>query len=307
MLKHIVVGLDGSPLAETILPTVVSLAAAFKARVSLLHIVDVPAILDEEGRGNVEQIVANAEATAGRYLHDLARRYETTSITVQGTAEVGSAPHDIVSFAQEQHADLIALATHGRSGWGRWLNGSVADEVSRTSPVPVLLLRPGDEIRDRAFTITQIIVPLDGSPGAEAALPWAEALSRQLGAPLILLRAVEPHLGVPAIPGDIVTGEPDTLTRLRLSGEQYLEGTAAPLRARGVETRTEASFGYPETLVFRCGEEHPGSLVVMTTHGRSGVWLGLLGSVARRVVQEANTPVLLVRPTGKAARTAGDE
>jgi len=132
---------------------------------------------------------------------------------------------------------------------------------------------------------------------AEAVLPTAEALAGQCKIPVVLLRVVEPFpfsfvdaSGVAGVDYQAV------LNSLQEAADSYLGEISAALRGKNLNVLTEAPMGTPVHEIVRYTEEHTGSLVVMATHGRSGLANVLLGSVARGVVQHGNTPTLLVRP-----------
>ena len=153
----------------------------------------------------------------------------------------------------------------------------------------------------------RIVVPLDGSHLAERALPPAEEFSRLTGAPLHLVRAVDPtHLpirayGVHAMA--IEGGVPGLLFAEERAARNYLDRMAARLGERGLPATTELLTGYaPRELV---GMARAGDLVVMATHGRGGLTRWFLGSVAEEVVRRAPVPVLLIRAQPAGAHGEG--
>ncbi|MBI4498462.1 MAG: universal stress protein [Chloroflexi bacterium] len=329
MLQRMVVGLDGSSLAETVLPYVRALAQGLGAEVTLLHVVHVPeevatttrhsAIVEimngdvltvpEEAsatgghRTYLDQIWQHAAAQADLYLRRVAQRFASGGIVVKTATAVGDAATEIVRYADREGMDLIALATHGRSGLQRWLYGSVADKVLHAAHVPLLLVRPSAEPAELPQQIRQVVVPLDGSPLAETVLPQALVLASRLGVPVVLLRAVE---------SVYIFGEPtasttfayeDLLEEVQQVAQQYLEGMAANLESLGITVQTVVPVGSPARAIITYVQDHPGSLVLMATHGRTGITHLLLGSVARRVVQHLGAPVLVVRPAAVPAPT----
>jgi nucleotide-binding universal stress UspA family protein len=200
--------------------------------------------------------------------------------------------------------DLIALATHGRSGLQRWFYGSVAEKVLHTTHTPLLLIRPTEEQVTVPQKLTQIVVPVDGSPMAEAALPLAETLAAHCQVPLVLLRVVETvSLSFADSTGIGFASYPQVLESLQEAAESYLQQLTTTMGSKGFSVQTEAPVGLPADLIVGYAHEHPGSLVVMTTHGRTGLAGFVLGSVARRVVQHGNTPTLVVRPAVTAAES----
>ena len=305
MLRRILVGLDGSPLAEAILDPVRTLARRLGAEIVLLHVIHVPETIRAAGAGpKLDDVVAQEQTRARAYLADVARKIGESGLSIASAISVGDAAAEIVRYAERQHVDLIALATHGRSGMQRWLHGSVADAVLHTAVTPLLMLRPSGA-RAVAPGLRRLVVPLDGSPLAETALPVAEELARALAAPIVLLRVVEFFglaFGSDPFGGAYVDFE-SILGLLRDDAERYLAGVAGRLREKGLTVETLSPIGIAVDTITAQARDHPGTVLVLSTHGRTG-WRGLvLGSVARRVVPLATGPVLVVpaarTPTGR--------
>ncbi|MCX6021861.1 MAG: universal stress protein [Chloroflexi bacterium] len=297
MIDRILVGLDGSLLAESILPYVSSLSKAAGAEVTLLQVVHLPDSLpDAEPHATLEQLIERSTSQAAQYLRPLTDGLTKTGIVARYAVKVGDTDTEIVNFAQRENVDLIALATHGRSGLQRWARGSVADDVLHTTQTPLLLVRPQSE-QTAASSITQIVVPLDGSPLAEAVLPYVEVLALALRAPVALIRTTE-LVTLLGEPGSAWSGQTyDTIIpALQDAAEDYLRMVSARLSDNGVQVTTDTTVGFPGTDIEAYVAEHPGSLVVMATHARSGMGEFFLGSVTRRVVQRTGAPVLVVRP-----------
>ncbi|MBI3978090.1 MAG: universal stress protein [Chloroflexi bacterium] len=143
----------------------------------------------------------------------------------------------------------------------------------------------------------RIIVPLDGSPIAESTLPLAAGIARRLGARLVLIQAVTPAwwLAAEPAPTAIAIG-PDVVDALLAGAGEYLEPVAERLRRSDLSVETEAVLGSAASVIAERAAAEPGTLVVMATHGRSGLSRAVLGSVALAVVGAGICPVLLVRP-----------
>ena len=299
MVQHILVGLDGSPLAETILAYVSIVAKGVCADVTLLHVIHVPDEVQEGERYQaVQPLIQQLTTQAEDYLRGVAQQLTDAGLTAKGQVTTGDTAAAIVRYARQGGIDLIALATHGRSGLQRWFYGSVAEKVLHTTQTPLLLIRPTEEQAAPAPGLTQIVVPVDGSPAAEAALPLAEALAASCKVPVTLLQVVETvslSFADPAGMGGSAS-YPQILEGLQEAAESYVSQLAAAVRGTGCSVHTETPLGTPAEKIVEYVHDHPGSLVVMTTHGRTGLADMVLGSVARRVVQHGNTPTLVVRP-----------
>ncbi len=144
MYKKILVPLDGSELAESVLMQVVPLAKCTDAEIALLRVVSLPVsayMVVTEPRF-AEEIGADAEAEALDYLNGIAAKLRAEGLKASAQIGTGVVSETIQDYAQNVRADLIAMSTHGRSGLARWMIGSVADQVVRNSHLPVLLVRP---------------------------------------------------------------------------------------------------------------------------------------------------------------------
>ena len=152
MFNKILLPLDGSELGEVALPYVEKLALAEKAEVILFQAIAPPhdVQLAESYTSHLahlaDEYVAQASTAAKAYLDAVKKRLAEKGIVAHSVVEVGHPAERIADCAKEKDVDLIALSTHGRSGVGRWLFGSVADKVVRRSEKPVLLVRPSAAI-----------------------------------------------------------------------------------------------------------------------------------------------------------------
>jgi nucleotide-binding universal stress UspA family protein len=140
--------MDGSALAEAVLPHVESIAKGCGLpEVVFLRVVE-PAHGDEGfynyDQKDIKEVDKENKAAADKYLAELVKRTKWAGVKVSSQVIMGRAFEDIVNYASDNDADLITIATHGRSGVSRWVWGSVADRVLRSSCVPVLMVRaPG--------------------------------------------------------------------------------------------------------------------------------------------------------------------
>jgi nucleotide-binding universal stress UspA family protein len=147
--------------------------------------------------------------------------------------------------------------------------------------------------------VSAIIVPLDGSPEAEAALPYGAFLAKNLGAPVTLTRALDVAWAVGAGGGfGLYEGlSPDVLQAVEHEARTYLEQTAERLREGGVQVNTAFSrLEAPASAVEKLAESTRGALIVMTTHARSGIGRTILGSVTDKVIRSSGAPVLVIPP-----------
>ena len=293
----ILVPLDGSPLAEQALPYAQALLAT-GAELILLEVVEEPGPIHGMS-GRLLVPVEDAQRMLERQAHEYLQKAEATLRGDQPQARLevtrGNPTVEILRVAAEQGIELIAMTTHGRGALGRWVFGSVADRVARSSPVPMLLVRPS-EGEPRSVTIRRLVVPLDGSALAEEVLPTAQALAKHLGVPIHLITVIDVMRLIPTELGPVVafdaTVYEDTLSQLDAGARALLDDVSERLERQGLPTSSEVAHGSPFMTI--ADAVHDGDLIVMTCHGRSGVRRWLLGSVAEKLVREAPVPVVLV-------------
>jgi nucleotide-binding universal stress UspA family protein len=286
-MKHrILVGLDGSPMAETVLPFAALLARRLPAEMVLVHVTPMP---DVGVRAALDEIADADRRRAEAYLRE--RAAELAGIETSILVVLGDPASELVRTARLEEASLIALATHGRSGLGRWTHGSVADRVLHGTTTPLLLVRPDEAWTPAPREIRQVLVALDGSRTAEAALPLARSIARVFEAPITLLRAAEPMFY------DFELGDAgQILDAVEEGARRYLDGVAARERRHGVSVHPVVRVGFAAETLAQWVAEHPGTLLVLTTHARAGLGVALLGSVARRVTQIVRAPLVVVPP-----------
>jgi nucleotide-binding universal stress UspA family protein len=292
MIERILVGLDGSALAERVLPFAELLARGLGAEVTLLHVTALPHLPTGAPLAGLREVARANTGRAERYLAERRAALEAAGIRAHSVVGEGAAPVEIVGYAERERMDCIALATHGRSGLARWVHGSVADRVLHATRTPLMLVGPDASGAAAPPSLTRIVVPLDGSDAAESALPMAEALAGCFSVPLVLLHVVE-------LAGLDFVSEDDTLAILAGLEEHtraYLARVAAERGGVGRRIEPLVLVGSPADAIIGYAANQPGAMTVMTTHARRGLPALVLGSVARRTVQHVSGPVLLLRP-----------
>lgn len=305
MYNKILVPLDGSELAEQVLVYAKEFSGRMDLDLVLLHVC---------GKEQYEALPMHRA-----YLEQVAEKLRAQSNDVRarvsgqkkqerqilGKVAVGYPAEEILRYADQEKADFILMATHGRSGITRWVLGSVADKVLRASRMPVLLVRnkPKEDVIYDQWPKRMLLVPLDGSNLAESVLPHVETLARQRGTEVtevVLLRINEP----PQIPADYPATLPVTweehveqeMARRKQEGEQYLASVQKKLEKLGIKARSEILIGRPADSIIDYSNQNPFSVVFMATHGRSGISRWAYGSVAEKVLTGGSTPLFLVRP-----------
>ncbi len=298
MYRNILIPLDGSERAEHVFRHLETFFDLADAQLTLLTVVQVP----ELARGDYNMRMATARAEAESYLKGVTRRLQEGGR--RADIEVLSArrpEHGILALEESADFDLIAIASHGYGGLDRLYYGSTAERVIRAASTPVLLIRsseshnaPAQEDDPIDFTTTPvggIVVPLDGSKNAESALYEANRLAEHHGVAIHLLHVmpVVPRTGFFVADSFVAA---DTTTEM-----SNLRQIAADLRDRGREVQVALRHGAPVEAITDYVKEQDVGLIVMTTHGRSGLSRFLLGSVAEGLLRTVHTPILLRRVT----------
>lgn len=318
MYQQILVPLDGSARAERAIPVAARLARASGGVVVLLRVAGLHSAFVPYPSGDpwTVQKIIDADVTEARdYVEGIAGLYRLKGVRVKTEVIVGSAANTILSVAEAGRFDLIVLCSHGASGVRRWMLGSVAEKVARYAPAPVLLLRDGGPTLADAPPeegALRVLIPLDGSAHAEAAMLPAARLIAALAAPgpaaLHLFRVI-------ALLEPTESGQREWEALMR-EAKQYLSATVAHLReelnageqetaklvttwsvicdddiAAGILRVAEAG-----EATYANGESGTSDVIGMATHGYGAIRRWALGSITERVLHASKLPLLIVRP-----------
>ena len=297
MSGTLLVPLDGSDLAEQALPYAAVLGRTLDADILLLFARSAAAAVSSARFSPMASLTAAVEQTLPNdmksYLTAQADALRASGLRASTAVVEGRPARVIADAAAGAAVRLVVLATHGRGGLGRLLLGSVADEVLRTTRRPTLVIAPIVPVPaavSAPVVLHRLLVPLDGSDHAEAALPVAVAIATAAWAPLTLARVVPflPHPVPPLYP--LTPRVADEEQRLCREAQVYLMATRSRLPAQ-IEVETVVVRGDAGDQLVTAAQQH--DLVVMTSRGRGGLARAVFGSVADRLVRAA-VPVLLV-------------
>jgi nucleotide-binding universal stress UspA family protein len=311
-MKTIVVPLDGSALAEQVLPSVRSLASLMPSTIHLLHIVseaDRYHLLFDDPYGAGEPAITTttpsqtpAAATswdllrqnAATYLTEQADRLTAAGFEAEFEVRLGDAPEAIAEAAERIGANMIAMATHGYSGLRRWALGSVTDRVMHITNTPMLIVR-GAEKKAGEPSFKRIMLTLDGSALARQATPLATEIATLAQAELVVLTAVAPpYLEAPELMGAYYSYD-EALVAVRERLKEELGLYADVLKQHHVPVTLIAVSGLPAEAIVDEAEKRRIDLIVMATHGAGGLRRWALGSVADKIIHASTTPLLVVR------------
>jgi nucleotide-binding universal stress UspA family protein len=303
MFTHLLVPLDGSGLAETTLPYVRALAhvPGPPVRVTLLHLIERGAPSSVHGARHLTTI-AEAEA----YLSEIAATLQRDGIAVDthvDTNEGNDTAGRIVDHAAEMGIDLVVLCAHGRSGLGRWLFGSIAQKVLAVGIAPVFMVLPTASGKPRTPGLREILLPLDGTPDGEVALPLAETLARATGGTMHLVLVVPTVGSLSGAMSSVARFSPRVTSELLDSAGDdavaYLQALADRLSAVGVAVETSIVREDPAMAIVDAAKRMRADLVVMASHGRGGMVGAWAGSVSNKVLARTPGPFLLIRAPGQ--------
>ena len=275
--KKVVVPLDGSALAEVALPYAEEVAGKMGSDIILLTVL--PSEEPEEYHNHynyTKKIEDVTKRQVEKYLEDSGNK----DIKVGTATRVGNPAEGILDYVNKGYMCLIIMATHGRSGVGRWAVGSVADKVVRaTTRQPLLLIRAKGAHPDvRAKRIMKkALIPLDGSPESESVIAYISEVARSLQMELTLLRVIPKTNGTFA------------------SADAYLQDWCQRIEEKGITVGYEVRVGAPADQIIDLADELAIDIVAMATRGQTAVNLWSLGSVAQKVLLGGNTPLLLIR------------
>jgi nucleotide-binding universal stress UspA family protein len=288
----ILVPLDGSELAEGAVPYAAALARALHERIVLVTAWEGT---ESELGANFPSMAMDVEQQATThftgYLDGV--KQHISGVEVETMIRSGDAGDEILRAAEETRARMLVIATHGRSGIGRWFYGSTAGHLLRNADVPVVAVGPHAlEKKQADVAIKHVMVPLDGSEMGEKALPAGAALAKALGARISLVRGV--RWAVQAYPYSMPDAYlPQVDQELEAGAKKYLQRQQAALAGANADAFVVRGAVAEGLLDFV--DKESVDFIVMTTHARTGLARAALGSVADRMLQAA-APVMLVRP-----------
>ena len=270
MFDEIFACLDGSALAEAILPLARALANAATARLTVLRVV----------------VDSDEMATEANYLRDRARAYGAQMKFLTSAVPAKA----IIAALEGAPGAIAAMTTHGRTAWAEAVLGSVALNVVHRARRPVIIYRSLATHQKTPTRIRTIATALDGSEFSETIVPFAVEFAKAIDSKLMLLQVLPAEFskftapGAP--PGDILESS-------------YLHAKAAGIeKAYGIEPSWDILHGDPGNALCRYVNGMPETLLAMTTHAHSGVKRAVLGSTAAACVRNAGVPMLIYCPPG---------
>ena len=293
MFEKILIPLDGSNLSEMALPYGEELAGRLGSELILLH-VHGPEHQEYE---HMHQLYLDLMAENIR-RNIAKKRPEGPELKVITEVETGEPRENICKLVEKNDIDLIIMTTAGSSSTGAAKTlGSVTDQVCRTVPIPVMLIRidNAEKFKGEKRIFNRILLPLDGSELSKKALPVGKELADKLMIPITLFQMVSVFLpyggeAAPFVDYDKFTRDEEKRVSTEiLALEKEMKAEKNLMVTHSISSGVDAA-----QEIIKLGEKIGADLVVMSTHGRSGLGRFVLGSVAEKILRYGETPLLLV-------------
>lgn len=286
MYDRILYPTDGSEPAESALEYAIRIASEHGATMHVLNVADT----NRDSLAQIRTEVVDVLVREGEGIVDeAAERVSERGVSVVSDVLQGAPSASIVEYGTEEGVDLIVMPTHGRRGLKRYLIGSVTERVINTADVPVIAVNP-DPDRTVPYPCRDLLVPTDGSPGADRALREGIAVAKATGATLHLLHVVEEGSLGPAV-RSISNEDPRTEKANRIITEATEAVAAAPLDA----IESEIVHGSPAREIRTYINEHGIDLAILGIHGESDFSRYMMGGVSAKVVRTSPIPIMWVR------------
>jgi len=299
MIKHILVPLDNSTLAECVLPHVRAIAPVMNARVTLLHVMEHPR--NGNGTPAVDPVDWHLRKhKSERYLEQIAERLQTSGLSAQYAILEGNPAQSIIEFARNNEVDLITLSTHGNSGLSGWNVSSVVQKILLRSYKSTLLIRAYkpttidlSEIRYR-----RLFIGLDCSTRSEYILPVAMKLAQAHKSELMLGTVIQKPQTIHRFP----LSEKDSklinqiIEKNQEAASHYLDQLLKQFSLEGLDLKTDIVVGENAIATLHdMVEEINADLVMLVAHGHSGERRWPYGSVTSSFIAYGNTPLMILQ------------
>lgn len=269
MVQKILTALDGSKASESVLPYLETLLSSQDANVTLVK------AIPSESPGKIHD--------AYLYLNKVAAGLRSRGAVVDAHVLSGPPAPSLVDMAVRGGYSLLLMCSRGKSGIQRFILGSVAEEVLRRSPIPVLIVHPMTKPAGK-LRLKRIVVPLDGSHRSGSILPHVAPIAKATGARLLFMTIVEPR-SKHDLPVEV------------LARNVFREQKR--LHKEGIQTELAIRYGDPVVEILSFGDVQNADMVALSTHGRTGLERALYGSVAESVLRKGKLPILVLRTAGK--------
>lgn len=300
MINHLLVPLDGSTLAECVLPHIIAVAPVSNARVTLLHVMQQPQ--GERGTDPVDPIEWHLQKqNSEKYLDQIVSQLNSSGVLgVERVILEGNPANTVIDFARNNNVDLIVLSTHGQSGLSGWNVSSVVQKILLRAYKSILLVRAYVPASGAVTKVRykRLFVGMDGSPRSEFVLPFAIGLAQYHKSQLILETIIEKPQPLSRFP---LSPEDEELVnrfveKNQQAASRYLQQLEAQFKQKDVKLKAHVSIGENAiSLLHDMAEESNADLVLLAAHGSSGEKRWPYGSVTTSFIAYGNTSLLVLQ------------
>jgi nucleotide-binding universal stress UspA family protein len=294
VFTRLLVPLDGSPVAEKALPHARALGRILGIPITLITVIETADDFSKKISAALDGLIEGGVEKSEQYLEKISRTF--TGVAIEYRVDKGRAEEAIIVNAAGDAGTLITMATRGRSGFGRWLLGSITEKVVRGANNPVLAVRvTADTSSEGEAAMDSILVPLDGSTLAESVLPYVIELAKAFDAKVTLLRSY--NLKEMIFSFEKYHPDLDQVRgALKWEAMTYLNEKVEELKSRDlVEVRSSVTEGDAAETIIETAKAAANTLIVMSPHSGSVIKHWVLGSVTDKVLRHANSSVLMIR------------
>ena len=305
MFSKMLLPLDGSVVAEEILPYAEEVAGVLRSSVVVLNVASPADSEIEMRRAYVKSTVANLNDELGHMI-DRSGNNQNAEVRASGEVRTGYPAEEISRYAADNDIDFIMISPYGLSGVRRWTLGGTAEKVVRSSHVPVWIGRSyvsGDK-KNSPWPINNILVPLDGSNLGECVIPFVKEMASLIltkNAEITLFNANEPLLINADYPERTMRMGWDEHVKqqtiwIEKTSREYLNNIKQKLKDTGFKVNVEVNIGNPEEMILNYATSKSVNLIILVSHGRSGITRLEYGNVADKILHRSRIPIFLVRP-----------
>ncbi len=298
MIHHILVPLDGSELAECVLPHLVAIAPVTGARITLIHVLE--RTLSQNGNASLIDPLSwhMHKQESQSYLDRIAERLQDLNLQIEQVILEGNPAEVLIEFARNNAVDLFVLSTHGRTGLSEWNVSSVVQKILLRSYKSILLVRAYTGLQADEIRYKRLFLAIDGSARAEYILPYAMNLAQSHGSNVILGTVIQRPQAIQRFP----LSEEDSAwiqqfaERNQQDASHYLEQMTTQFSLKGLSAAANITISDNALgSVYDMVEESKADLVMISAHGHSGERRWPYGSIAAGLIAYGRTPLMILQ------------
>jgi nucleotide-binding universal stress UspA family protein len=300
MINHILVPLDGSTLAECVLPHVAAIAPVTNARITLLHVLQ--PIANGRGAPAIDPVEWHLQKqNAEKYMEGILNQLNESGILgVESVILEGNPASTVIDFARSNNVDLIVLSTHGRSGLSGWNVSGVVQKILLRSYKSILLIRAYLPSTTETTTVRykRLFVGMDCSARSEVVLPFVINLAQFHKSQVILETVIERPRVIKRMPvsQEIAELSNEFVEKNVQAASHYFKQLLAQFSTQELEIKTHISIGENAIAVLHdMAEESNADLVLLAAHGETGERRWPYGSVTTSFIAYGNTSLLIMQ------------